>query len=142
MNNNSLARRIDHASLLQKAKFALAKANTLPEILEIRNQSETIRQHIKRIGESLELQNTAAEIKLRAERRAGETLAKTLKRGGDPKSHEVTLLDLGVSKMQSSRWQAIASVPIQPFEEHPNDEEGEGTYLLKCSKPVERIVVS
>lgn len=118
MNNNSLARRIDHASLLQKAKFALAKANTLPEILEIRNQSETIRQHIKRIGESLELQNTAAEIKLRAERRAGETLAKTLKRGGDPKSHEVTLLDLGVSKMQSSRWQAIASVPTQPFEEH------------------------
>jgi len=117
-DNSTLTRRIDHTSLLQKAQTALAKANTLPEILEIRNQSETIRQYIKRIGESLELQNTAAEIKLRAERKAGETLAKTLKRGGDPKSHDVTLLDLGVSKMQSSRWQAIANVPTGSFEDH------------------------
>ena len=93
-NNTTIARHTDHTLLLKKAMTALAKANTLPEILEIRNQSETIRQHIKRIGESLDLQNSAAEIKLRAERKAGETLAKTLKRGGDPKSHDVTLLDL------------------------------------------------
>jgi len=75
-NSSALTRRIDHTSLLQKAQTALAKANTLPEILEIRNQSETIRQYIKRIGESLELQNTAAEIKLRAERKAGKPLQK------------------------------------------------------------------
>ena len=36
-NSSALTRRVDHTSLLQKAQTALAQANTLPEILEIRN---------------------------------------------------------------------------------------------------------
>jgi hypothetical protein len=63
----------------------------------------------------------AAEIRLRAERRAGELLAEMRDRGervdghGDQKSglRRATpiLSDLGVEKTQSSRWQAIARVP-------------------------------
>ena len=70
-----------------------------------------------------------AEIKLRAERRCGELLADMEKRdGGDAqrtRSQRVTesevpprLADMGISRMQSSRWQAIAAVPEAIFEEH------------------------
>jgi hypothetical protein len=49
-------------------------------------------------------------------------LAENVKRGGDrkskSKSHDVTLKDAGVSKMQSHRWQRIASVPTPTFEAH------------------------
>ena len=63
----------------------------------------------------------AAEIKLRAERRAGEMLIEMTASGkrqtghGDQKSgsHAVTpkLSDFGITKMQSSRWQQEAAVP-------------------------------
>ncbi len=62
----------------------------------------------------------------RAERRLGEMLAAMEKQGpGEYKrSHDVTvcpsLADLGITKMQSSRWQAIARAPsceeVQPAE--------------------------
>jgi hypothetical protein len=70
----------------------------------------------------LEAQNDAAEIKLRAERKLGELLGAIDKdRGGNfnrsqpatGSSKPVRLQDLGVSKSQSSRWQAIAAVPEQ-----------------------------
>jgi site-specific DNA-methyltransferase (adenine-specific) len=136
--DKQIARISSSSSMLVKVTAALAKANTLPEIVELRDQSETIRQYLKRIGESLDLQNTAAEIKLRAERKAGLTLGKILKRGGNPKSHDVTLKKLGVSKMQSSRWQAIASVPNASFEEHilemKQGKELTSSSVLKLSK--------
>jgi len=65
-------------------------------------------------GESLEMQNQCAEIKLRAERRAGEILKDTIQHGGDrrseTRSHDATLKDSGINKSQSSRWQKIADV--------------------------------
>ncbi len=63
------------------------------------------------------IQNRCAEIKLRAERRAGEVLAETEKHpAGRParnRLHDATnspqLADLGITKMQSHRWQAVAA---------------------------------
>ena len=62
---------------------------------------------------SLEMQNECAEIKLRAERRAGEMLADPTigVRPGNPQlSHDVIipplkLNELGITLMQSHRWQ-------------------------------------
>jgi hypothetical protein len=116
--HNPLATQSNYSTFLRKARTALSSANSFPEILELRSQAETIRQYIKRIGESLELQNAAAEVKLRAERKAGEILSTVLKRGGNPKSHDVTLRELRISKMQSSRLQAISSIPQKTFESH------------------------
>ena len=58
----------------------------------------------------------AAEIKIRAERRAGELLAdmdRHKSADGRPKKGETkeplsTLSDLNITKKQSSQWQAIA----------------------------------
>jgi hypothetical protein len=48
-------------------------------------------------------------LKLRAERRLGEMLAEMPKHNGDPRLHDATRLsDLGIGRMDSSRWQRIA----------------------------------
>ena len=63
-----------------------------------------------------------AEIKIRAERRMGELIPELALHGGDRKSesrlHDVTLKDFGVEKIESHRYQQIASVPVEKFEEH------------------------
>jgi phage N-6-adenine-methyltransferase len=109
--NNSLTN-------ISAARTALAKASTLADVLTIRDKAEAIRVYVKAAAESLETQNAAAEIKLRAERKAGEMLAEMEKHDGDPRSHNVTrLADLGITKMQSSRWQKEASVSDEVFEQ-------------------------
>ena len=53
----------------------------------------------------------SAEIKLRAERRAGELIQEGERQGrGRPEktSQDVTLSDLGITRMQSHRWQREA----------------------------------
>jgi hypothetical protein len=111
-----------YLSNISQARAQLAKANSITEVLDIRDKAEAIRVYIKAAGEGLDSQNLAAEIKLRAERKAGELLAAMEKAKPGPKkdrSHDVTELkleDLGISKMQSSRWQKEASVDECTFE--------------------------
>lgn len=114
------------------AKKSLALATKVDEVKDIRDKAEALRLYAKQSGETLEMQNQCAEIKLRAERRAGEILREQEKnnqrekRGGDrkSKSHDATLIsppklsDLGVTKSQSSRWQESADVPEDVFEKH------------------------
>jgi len=74
----------------------------------------------------LQAQNECAEIKIRAERKGGWLLKEIeLNKGGRPsenQSHDVTgfpsLDDIGIGRMQSSRWQLEASVPDDIFEEY------------------------
>jgi hypothetical protein len=72
--------------------------------------------------------NDAAEIKLRAERRAGEMLKEGAENGdrakpGNPQWSQaetiapVKLAEIGINKTQSSRWQCIASIPEEKFEQ-------------------------
>ena len=70
-------------------------------------------------GAGADMINHAAEIKLRAERRLGELLREQEKnRGGEhmhrserPTSATPTLAEQGITKEQSSVWQAEASMP-------------------------------
>jgi hypothetical protein len=62
----------------------------------------------------------AAEIRLRAERKAGELLRKMEKRNGARDGKRATtmgvrLSDLGLTHNQSSRWQLIATVKEADF---------------------------
>jgi len=129
---------------ISQAKLALVSAKNLDDVLRIRDQAEALRTYIKAASDSLEAANSAAEIKLRAERRAGEMLASMDK----PANHHqiststtmVPLKDLGISNNQSSRWQKEAKVNEDVFEEYIrecNDEQREVTQagLLKLADP-------
>jgi len=113
--------------VLNKARQQLAEAKTLLEVKAIRDvgrASLTWAKQQRDIG--FEAQVDAAEITLRAERRLGEMLAEMAMHGGDRKSesrsHDVTLNDHGITKMQSSRWQAEAKV----------DEDAFGNWVREC----------
>jgi hypothetical protein len=72
---------------------------------------------------TLKIHQDAAELKLRAERRAGEILAeinprKHTGRPGKNSSHRERsfLADLGIDRNQSSCWQQEAKLPTEDFE--------------------------
>lgn len=113
----------------ETAYRAVMVAKSIDEVKQIRDKMESLRLYLKQQGESLEMQNACAEIKLRAERKAGEILKEVPKNKGmngtaltgntvlPVRDDTPTLSDLGISKMQSSRFQAVASIPEETFEQ-------------------------
>lgn len=107
----------DSLLVLTECRSALAEAKTLDDIFTIRDKAELVRRARKARGASLAVQNEAALITIEAEIALGETIPKLTKKGGDKKSklRDVTsiLSDLGISKIQSHRWQAMAAAKKQ-----------------------------
>jgi len=112
---------------LEQVRRSLAAATNFREFKDARDRAESWRHYIANIRAGLRVQNEVAEIKIRAERRIGEELAtlSKAKGGGDqrsehrshrPTSGPPTLAELGISKDQSSDWQAVASLTADQFE--------------------------
>jgi len=118
-------------------------ADTIEGVLVLRDQAEAIRSLAKIRGGHLEIQNQAAENRLRCDRRAGEMLAGMPKNEGTrlggnivlpPDAGTPTLDDMGITPMQSSRWQAVAAISEVAFEAYvrePKDEEITTAGLLR-----------
>jgi hypothetical protein len=106
-------------AVLDQAILVLAQAKSLDEVKAIRDKAEAARNYVKAAKLGLEHQNRAAEIKIRAERKAGMMLRSLRLRGGDRKSkrHDapLKLQDLGICRDQSKRWQSIARVSEADF---------------------------
>jgi hypothetical protein len=94
------------------ARKALAAAVRVDDVKSIRDKAVALGAYAKEAKDT-ELINHATEIRLRAERRAGEILivmaksGERAKRGEAKKKAKATfkLDDLGVTKHQSQRWQ-------------------------------------
>lgn len=115
----------------EAARQALAEAKSIDEVKQIRDKAEALRLYVKQQGESLTMQNDIAEIKLRAERRAGELIIEMRENGelatqsdnqntlrslslnGSPKR---TLRDVGINSSQNTNWTTIAALPEATFE--------------------------
>lgn len=114
----------DHlgASQLDQLFGILASSQCLEDVRAIRDKAEAARAYAFSAQLGLNLQNRAGELKLRAERKAGEMLRSLKLRGGDRRSkgHRVTLKlhDLGITRQQSKRWQRIAKVSEREFAEY------------------------
>lgn len=107
----------------EAARAALQAAHDVDEVKDIRDKAQAIAAYAKQ-AQDTSMVLWASEIKVRAERRAGEMLADMPKingsRGAGKKVElpEGTplLTDLGISKKQSSAWQKVAEIPEDKFE--------------------------
>ena len=102
---------------LEGAQRALAEAKTLDEIQQIMDNATAFKAYAKAAKMGIEMQNDCAELKIRAERKAGEFLAEMPKnsgaKGSGSNQYEVrlhdtttpTLSEFGIEKTQSHHWQ-------------------------------------
>lgn len=116
-----------HLVKTEAARQAIEEARSVDEVKSIRDQAEAARTYAKQAKLGMEMVNAAAEIKLRAERRAGQILAEMEKHpAGRPPNNPSSetrdlpprLADLGITHDQSSNWQQMAQVPASKFEQH------------------------
>lgn len=105
---------------LDKIKREVALVQTVPEAKDLHDRAEALRLLVKKAGLHLDIQNLCAEARLRVEYRGGELLRETVRPGNPQLSHGVTIgkLPEGISRMQSSRWQKVASLPPEMFDGH------------------------
>jgi N6-adenosine-specific RNA methylase IME4 len=119
--------------LLTKAQRALAQANTVDEVKELRDRAAAVRAYVQkaRLGKHLVIE--AAAVRIRAERRLGQMLTETELAKSAPGNQYTTpsdaqpteavlLKDLGITKNESSRSQRVAELSDESFEQ----------YLAKC----------
>jgi hypothetical protein len=104
---------------LNEALRALEETSSLMDIKAIRDNAEAIRTYAQAARKGIEYRNRAAELRLRAERKAGRILSTLNLRGGDRRSKNwrvrTRLADLGISRAESKRWQQLASIAESTF---------------------------
>ena len=110
------------------ARYALSVAVEVDEVKDIRDKAAAMAAYARQ-AQDKELLQWATEIKVRAERRAGEMMRDTEKNKGlkgsivsgtsvvPVRDNTPTLADMGISKNESSRWQKLAAVSNEKFEE-------------------------
>ncbi len=130
-----------------KARQAIIEAKSIDEVKAIRDKAEALRAYAKQAGESLKSQNDLCEIKLRAERRAGEMLKEDPDvQPGRKRLHDVTIKKkYDIEKHESHRWQKIADISEKRFEGLINEidkekEELTETFIINSQKKIEREV--
>lgn len=105
------------------ARLALSEAHAVDEVKDIRDKAEAMAAYARQAKDT-EMIAWVTEIKVRAERRAGQLLAEMPKAKGELKnssrSHDSTatktLSEIGITKNESSRWQKLAAVTEDQFE--------------------------
>jgi len=119
-----------HLAILDKARQQLAEARSISEVKEIRAKSKALFDYFKSQREmGRESRNHAQKIMFLAEIRIGEMIADTkLKTNQHGASNDVlpALTDLGVTRIESSRFQAMARVEQQTFDDWFDGECGAG----------------
>ena len=102
---------------------AIDAAHKVDEVKDIRDKAVAL-EHYARQAQNTDAERHAAEIRLRAERKAGQLLAKMngaktgpkqLGTSGGPNSAP-PLVDLGISKKQSAQWQKLGALPQREFD--------------------------
>ena len=146
---------MDALARLSAATTALAEARTLDDVKRILDIAEAARTYARAAKMGLEAANYAAEIKLRAERKAGELLAQLERKPGErtdvqPRNdvlqgsqYKQVLDENDVDRMTAHRWQTVASIPDEIFEQHLAETKADGDELstaglLRVAKDMKR----
>lgn len=106
-------------ALIDQARCTLLAVQEPREAALLVRQADAIKHLAAKALASAQVQNQAAEVALRARRRAGELLedAGFGEQGGDRRSRpRVGLEDFGVDRHDSQRWRSLADIPSPEFE--------------------------
>lgn len=129
---------MSNLALLDQATRMLAEIRSVDDAKQLIDLAEAARVYAKQIKLGLEAQNHAAEIKLRAQRRAGEILREMVKNPGAKGSgsnqytevrlqattapdEAPTYSELGIEKREAHVWQTLASMDTPIFEKFIED---------------------
>jgi phage N-6-adenine-methyltransferase len=128
--NTAKATQTNALAKLDQATQMLAEARTLDEVKYIVDIAEAARTYARAAKLGLEAANHAAEIKIRAERKAGEMLQQLERKPGtrtDKQPHSSlergseyreVLEEQEIPTTTAFRWQTVAAIPEQKFEQH------------------------
>lgn len=134
------------------ARQAIIEAKTVDEVKSIKDKAEAMRAYAKQVGESLEVQNNICEIKLRAERKIGQMSKDMPKAQGtrtDTSVHRVPkykhLDDVGIKVQEAKRYEKIAELPEEKFEEiiqetKAKEKELTEALMLSIAKRIDREI--
>lgn len=121
---------------------AIAEAKSVDEVKAIHDKAVAAQAYARQAKMGLEAQNDVAEIRLRAERRAGELL-KELKRNPGARTDltslqpatrfEQQIAEIGIEKTAAHRWQREADIPPEIFEEKIAEMKRAGQELTTAS---------
>ena len=113
---------------------AIADCHSVDEVKGLRDKAKALEVYAQQ-AQNFEAERKACEIRIRAERRAGELLREMKETGnrdaggGDRRSSSrpttmipPKLSDLGITRDQSSKWQQLANVPAAEFERAVNSD--------------------
>jgi N6-adenosine-specific RNA methylase IME4 len=116
---------------LDVAMQVIAEAESPAELADLSISVDAFRQYARRAKLGLSVQNRAAEIRLRCERRIGEMLRERQLLRGRPAngSSGERLSDLGIDRKMSMRSQQLATVPLSIFDKFIRDTLAQGKEL-------------
>jgi hypothetical protein len=114
----------------EAARRALAEAHRVDEVKDIRDKAIAMKEYAKQAKDD-ELIQYVTEIRLRAERKAGELLIEMRESGERFNNTDIQYLskkqklqlppktklaDFCINRSQSSRWQKLATIPELEFD--------------------------
>jgi hypothetical protein len=96
---------------------AIEEAHKVDEVKDIRDRASAL-EHYAHQAQNTDAERRAAQIRMRAERKAGQLLAEMPKANGRPEkaSTATRLSDLGITYDQSSQWQKLGAMSQKDFD--------------------------
>jgi 16S rRNA G966 N2-methylase RsmD len=113
---------------VDKARQVLNTIESVPEVMDIADRAEVAKVYARNVLKSKDAQNHAAKIAIECQRRAGELIKQIAAPAHRPNNGStlLPLRELGVSKIQSSRWQKAAAVPEDLVDRYFDETESAG----------------
>lgn len=107
-------------ALIDAVVLSLEQARSIDDVKAVHDRAAALQRLTKGVDGARDAYNRCGEIKIYAERKMGDELARAEIKPGQPKKNSTPrepffsrprLEDLGISKKQSSRYQQLAAIP-------------------------------
>lgn len=130
----------------ENAKAALAELVAVEDVKEFRDKASAVEMYA-RLAKDYDMERDAAIARVRAERKCGELLRDMEKSVGgvspkvvpiqEPEEKPKTLTEMGITRVQSSKWQKLANISETIFDDVIQDRATKVSlaHILKLAKP-------